>query len=146
MGLFSRSRTRLSGITAIMKSVSPSAFILGPMTGIMMEAILLELVIMMFGNNLFGLILAGIASVSSALFHKLINLLIFYGFDLIQIYVNIVNFALKQFGLEAVDSTRVVDVMAKSFTSSALDMEKFAESMKFVGPAAKASGISRLTP
>lgn len=98
-------------ITAIMKSVSPSAFILGPMTGIMLEAVLLELMILLFGNNLFGLILAGIASVSSALMHKLINLLIFYGFDLIQIYVNIVNFALKQFGLQVAEPVQILVVM-----------------------------------
>lgn len=98
-------------ITAIMKSVSPSAFILGPMTGIMLEAVLLELMILLFGNNLFGLMIAGIASVSSALVHKLINLLIFYGFDLIQIYVNIVNFALKQFGLEEAEPLQILVVM-----------------------------------
>ena len=90
---------RAGFITAIMKSVSPSAFILGPMTGIMLEAVLLELMLWLFGNNLIGLMIAGVASVSSALMHKVINILIFYGFDLIQIYVNIVNFALKQFGI-----------------------------------------------
>lgn len=98
-------------ITAIMKSVSPSAFILGPMTGIMLEAVLLELMIFVFGNNLLGMMVAGIASVSSALMHKLINLLIFYGFDLIQIYVNIVNFALKQFGLEEAEPIQILVVM-----------------------------------
>ena len=98
-------------ITAIMKSVSPSAFILGPMTGIMLEAVLLELMILIFGNNLFGLMIAGIASVSSALMHKLINLLIFYGFDLIEIYVNIVNFALKQFGLEEAEPVQILVIM-----------------------------------
>ena len=87
-------------ITAVMKSVSPSAIILGPMTGILLEAVLIELVIMLLGNNLIGLILAGILSVSSALFHKVVSLLILYGFDLIQIYVNMINFALKQFGFE----------------------------------------------
>ena len=91
---------RAGFITAIMKSVSPSAVILGPMTGIMLEAALIELMIYLFGNNLFGLTVASIFSVSSALLHKLISLLIVYGFDLITIYVNMVNFALKQFGLK----------------------------------------------
>jgi hypothetical protein len=86
-------------ITAVMKSVSPSAIILGPMTGIMMEAAAIELIILLFGNNIIGLTLAGTLSVSSALFHKVVSLLILYGFDLIQIYVNIINFALKQFGI-----------------------------------------------
>jgi len=91
---------RAGFITAIMKSVSPSAVILGPMTGIMLEAALIELIIFLFRNNLFGLIIASVFSVSSALLHKLISLLIVYGFDLIKIYVNMVNFALKQFGLK----------------------------------------------
>lgn len=83
-------------ITAIMKSVSPSAIIIGPMTGIMLEAMLIELVILTVGNNLFGYVIAGILSLSSALFHKIVSLLIFYGFDLIKVYFNILNFALKQ--------------------------------------------------
>ena len=45
---------------------------------------------------------------------------------------------LNGFGLDASETNRVVDVMAKSFTSSALDMNKFRESMKLVAPIAKA--------
>lgn len=44
---------------------------------------------------------------------------------------------LRGFGLDTSETQRVVDVMAKSFTSSALDMEKFRESMKLVAPIAK---------
>jgi len=57
----------------------------------MLEAILIELVILIIGNNLFGYIIAGILSVSSALFHKIVSLLILYGFDLIKVYLNIIN-------------------------------------------------------
>jgi len=46
------------------------------------------------------------------------------------------------FGLGAEETQRVVDVMAKSFSTSALDMEKFKESMKTAAPAAAAVGIS----
>ena len=46
------------------------------------------------------------------------------------------------FGLQAEDTQELVDVMAKSFSTSALDIEKFRESMKFAAPAAKAVGIS----
>ncbi len=99
---------RAGFITAIMKSVSPSVIIFGPMTGIMLEAVLLELVILIFGNNLPSLMFAGALSLSSALFHKVISLLIFYGFDLIKVYVNVVNFALKQFGLL---EAKVMDIL-----------------------------------
>jgi TP901 family phage tail tape measure protein len=48
----------------------------------------------------------------------------------------------KQFGLDVSDSKRVTDVMAESFSSSALDMERFAESMKFAGVQAANTGVS----
>ena len=46
------------------------------------------------------------------------------------------------FGLDAKETGRVADVMAKSFSTSALDLEKFKESMKDAAPAAKAVGVS----
>lgn len=46
------------------------------------------------------------------------------------------------FNLDAAETGRVADVMARSFSSSALDMEKFRESMKSVAPIAKAAGVS----
>ncbi len=54
----------------------------------------------------------------------------------------VVGITIKQFGLHAKEARRVTDVMSKSFATSALDMEKFANAMKFVGPAAKVSGLS----
>ena len=49
---------------------------------------------------------------------------------------------LRAFGMDASETGRVTDVMAMSFSSSALDMETFAESMKFVAPVAKSAGMS----
>jgi hypothetical protein len=49
---------------------------------------------------------------------------------------------LRAFGLDASEMGRVTDVMAKSFSTSALDIEKFKESMKLVAPIAKAAGVS----
>lgn len=49
---------------------------------------------------------------------------------------------LNAFGLEANQTARVTDVMAKSFSTSALDIEKFQESMKHVAPVAKSAGVS----
>ena len=48
----------------------------------------------------------------------------------------------KGFGLTAEDTQQVVDVMAKSFSSSALDMEKFATAMAIVAPVAKNAGFT----
>jgi hypothetical protein len=49
---------------------------------------------------------------------------------------------LRGFGLDASEMGRVTDVMASSFTKSALDIENFRESMKYVAPIAKSTGTS----
>lgn len=49
--------------------------------------------------------------------------------------------SLRGMGMDAGDANRVVDVMAKGFTSSALDAEKYAEAMKMVAPVANAAGL-----
>ena len=46
------------------------------------------------------------------------------------------------FGLEAKDTQKIVDVMAESFTSSALDITKFETAMRQVAPVAKTVGLS----
>jgi len=48
----------------------------------------------------------------------------------------------RAFGMDASKTKDVVDVMAKSFTSSALNLERFGETMKYVAPIAKAANIS----
>ena len=49
---------------------------------------------------------------------------------------------LNGFGLEAEDTQRIVDIMAKSFTNSALDISKFEVAMASVAPVASAVGFS----
>lgn len=48
---------------------------------------------------------------------------------------------LRAFGMEASQTSTVTDVMAASFSSTALDMDSFSESMKHVAPVAAAAGI-----
>ena len=50
--------------------------------------------------------------------------------------------AVRGFGLDATETARVVDVMAKAFTSSALDIEKFQTSMTKVAPIAAGANIT----
>jgi hypothetical protein len=49
---------------------------------------------------------------------------------------------LRGFGLDASETGRVADVMAMAFNKSGLDMESFADSMKYVAPVAKVANIS----
>lgn len=48
---------------------------------------------------------------------------------------------LKGFGLEATETANIVDIMAKSFSTSALDLEKFSESIKDAIPFAKNANV-----
>jgi len=50
--------------------------------------------------------------------------------------------AVRGFGLDASETQRVVDVMAVSFTNSAMDLEKWQTSMTKVAPIAKSAGFS----
>jgi len=49
---------------------------------------------------------------------------------------------LRQFGLDAIETQRVVDIMSTSFNRSALDLDRFNEAMKYVGPVASKAGFS----
>ena len=49
---------------------------------------------------------------------------------------------LRAFGLDVSETSRVTDTMALSFSASALDMDKFTNSMQYVAPVAKAVGFS----
>ena len=70
-----------------------------------------------------------------------INLSVATGSDLARA-ATVAGSAIRGFGLDASEATRVVDVMAVAFTSSALDIEKFQTSMTKVAPIAAAAGFS----
>jgi len=91
-------------ICGLMKSLSPSAVILGPMTGIMIEAFILEGVILILGRNIPGYLLGGSFALLSALLHKLINLLFLYGKDIVRIYINLFEFLKKQLNIKEVEA------------------------------------------
>jgi phage-related minor tail protein len=63
------------------------------------------------------------------------------GSDLAQA-AEVAGATLGGFGLAASETGRVADVMAASFSTSALDINHFQESMKLVAPNAKAAGVS----
>lgn len=95
-------------ICALMKSISPSAVILGPMTGIMMEALLLEGGIRLMGKNLAGYLAGGALALFSALLHKVLSLLILYGFNIVIIYINLFHFASRQINIPEADPLALI--------------------------------------
>lgn len=49
---------------------------------------------------------------------------------------------LRGFGMDTKQTTHLTDVMAASFSNSAMDMDSFSESMKYVAPVAASAGMS----
>ena len=107
-------------ICALMKSISPSGVLLGPMTGIFMEALLVDLILRLIGNNLAGIVLAGIASQLSALLHKVGSLLILYGFDIVHIYENMFEFAVRQFKNLDISPTHAILFIVLIYTAAGI--------------------------
>lgn len=70
-----------------------------------------------------------------------INLSIASGSDLAESAV-VAASTVRGFGLAADETGRVTDVMAKSFSNSALDLEKFKTAMGIVAPVAKNANVS----
>lgn len=102
-------------IAGLMKSLSPSAVILGPMTGIMMEALILEGVVLLMGRNLASYMVAGMGAMLSAVLHKLISLFIRFGTDLVRIYSNMFQFLRRQFDLEQLDGRELVILLLAAY-------------------------------
>jgi len=87
-------------ICALMKTLSPSAVIFGPMIAIFTESLLLEISVCLFGRTVFGFILGSMLAMSWNLFHKIINFIIVYGYNIVELYTNLVRFAEKQLNLQ----------------------------------------------
>ena len=102
-------------IAALMKSISPSAVILGPMIGIFTEALLLELAIRILGRNLFGFVVGGSLAVLSALMHKAVNLLILYGFDLVLVLQALFRFSSDVLNIEGVGLRQAFYLLASIY-------------------------------
>lgn len=89
-------------VCALMKSISPTAFLLGPMVGIFSEALLLEIFTRLLGANLLGYMAGGALAVAGNLVQKIITLLIRYGFDFVIVFVNFYEFAIQQIGFSEI--------------------------------------------
>ncbi|SDC35272.1 nucleoside-triphosphatase [Williamwhitmania taraxaci] len=104
-------------ICALMKSLSPSAIIIGPMTGIMAEALILELIILGIGKNLFSYGIGGALAVFSVVIHKAISLLILYGWDIVKLLENIYLFAAKHLNFDGVAPSQILIIVSGIYLS-----------------------------
>jgi len=76
-------------IAALMRSLMPTSVILGPLIGIITEAILFQLAILFLGRNFFSYSLAGILAMFSAILHKVVSIILIYGWDIVEILENL---------------------------------------------------------
>ncbi len=76
-------------IAALMRSLMPTSVILGPLIGIMIEAVLFQLSINIFKRNIFAFSIAGILAMFSAIIHKIVSIILIYGFDIVKILKNL---------------------------------------------------------
>ncbi len=88
-------------ICAVMKTISPSAVIFGPIIAILSEALLLELTVRLFGRTFLGFATGSMLAMSWNLFQRVANLLIFYGLNIVELYENLITLARKQFQIQS---------------------------------------------
>lgn len=86
-------------ICALLKTISPSAMIFGPMIAIFMESVLFGVSVRFLGRNAAGYILGSALAQSWVFFQKIFNFLIFYGFNIVAVYEGMLKFAEKQLSL-----------------------------------------------
>lgn len=87
-------------ICAIMKTISPSAVIFGPIIAILCESLLIELSVRLLGRNFIGFALGAMLAMSWNLFQRIVNLLIFYGLNILQLYEDLIKLAQKQLQIQ----------------------------------------------
>jgi nucleoside-triphosphatase THEP1 len=85
-------------VCALMKSISPSAVILGPMVGIMLEAFIVAGITGMFRHTAAGGILGGMLATVAPILQKIVALLLTYGMDAARMFDSLFTFLVDLFG------------------------------------------------
>jgi nucleoside-triphosphatase THEP1 len=91
---------RAAAVCALVKSMSPSAVILGPMIGIAVEGFLVEGAVRIAGRRRAAYWIGGALAVLSSLVQKIVILIITYGWDIVRLYEEAYRYAARQFGFE----------------------------------------------
>ena len=102
---------RAGVITALMKSISPSAVILGPMVAITVEGFIMELAVRIVGRNVTGYITAGMLTMVGILVHKIVRLFMLFGWDIFLIYEEMFIYATNILGFMPIQPVHAVTVL-----------------------------------
>ena len=107
-------------ICALLKVVSPSAIILGPMVGIFMEAFIIEIFVFLLGRNIIGYMIAGAIAVLWSLIQKILFLLILYGADLIELVRSFYEYLVKISGIQSFPPVYLISGIAMLYLVSGM--------------------------
>lgn len=129
-------------ICALMKSISPSAVIIGPMTGIILEAAIIELSLLTFGMNRVAFVVGGMLAVWSALLHKLTTLLLVYGLDFVRILEDLYRYAVRQIGMENASPWLLLLVLSLIYWGIGFLASIFGMRLELAASQVKSSGLS----
>lgn len=86
-------------VCALMKTLSPSAVLFGPMISIFSEALLLEMAVALSRRTILGYLVGGALAMSWNLAYMILSKLLFYGFGLVQVYQAVLNAFEKWLGI-----------------------------------------------
>jgi nucleoside-triphosphatase THEP1 len=87
-------------ISALMKTLSPSAVIFGPMIAIFAEGVLFEFTTRVFGRNFVGFLIGASLAMTWILVQKIANFIIFYGMNIVEIYTALMEYAERQLKMQ----------------------------------------------
>ena len=87
-------------ICAMLKTLSPSAVIFGPMIAIIAESLLIEMSVRLSGRTIAGYLIGSVLAMSWNLFQKIANYIIFYGENIIEVYNNLIGMAQRQLNIQ----------------------------------------------
>jgi len=107
-------------VCAIMKSISPSAVIFGPMVAIFMEGLLMEAAVTVFRRTTIGFLIAGALAMTWNFIHFLINKFIFYGFQFFDLYQNSVQFIEHEYHLSVLSLSQLIMVLLSIYFISGM--------------------------
>lgn len=128
-------------VCAAMKSVSPSAVILGPMVSIAMEGFLMEAGVALLGGNAAGYALAGGLTMLGTLVYKLVKLFMIYGPDTVSVYLRGVEW-LRRLGLPVSGAAPLLAAAAVYFLAGGAAALAGLEAGGDAAPGPAASGAS----
>jgi hypothetical protein len=98
-------------IAALMKSISPSAVIFGPMIGIFCEALIFHIVVVVFGRNIFGYSLGGALAVAWSFIQMIAGILIVYGSNIVLLYSNVIKSVFNMLYIKNADPSLLIIVL-----------------------------------